>query len=57
MYELQAYWRAQDAKNIKINKGKLAKLSVKDVMADVVAATEELQSQQQSSSSASDSSK
>ena len=50
MYELQAYWRAQDAKNIKINKGKLAKLSVKDVMADVVAATEELQSQQSSSS-------
>ena len=37
-------------KNIKINKGKLAKLSVKDVMADVVAATEELQSQQSSSS-------
>lgn len=56
MYELQAYWRAQDAKNIKINKGKLAKLSVKDIMADVVAASEELQSEQSSSTSSGSSS-
>lgn len=46
MYELQGYWRDENVKNIKINKGKLAKLSVKDVMSDVIAANEELQNQQ-----------
>lgn len=49
IYELQAYWRAQDQKNIKINNGKLAKLSVSAVMADVAAAMEELEAEQSAS--------
>lgn len=53
MYELQGYLKAEAGKAVKINEGKIKKLSVKDVMADVAAATEELQSQSANASSSS----
>lgn len=52
LYELQGYWQAQAGNKIKKNSAKIAKLSVADVMADVQAATDELQAQSSSSSSA-----
>ena len=60
MYELQAYWENDKDAKIKKKDSKIAKISVKDVMSDVKAATDELtaeQSAQNSSSSSSSSSK
>lgn len=49
--ELTGYMRAQAEKDIKINKSKLAKLSVTDVMKDVAAAMEEVKSEESAKSS------
>lgn len=54
MYELQGYWESDKNTKIKTKDSKIAKISVKDVMSDVKAATDQLtaeQSAQQSSSS------
>lgn len=60
MYELQAYWENDKDAKIKKKDSKIAKISVKDVMSDVKAATDQLtaeQAAQNSSSSSSSSSK
>ena len=54
-YELQAYWAADGNTKIKKKDSKLAKISVKDIMADVAAATEELKAESASASGASSS--
>lgn len=54
-YELQAYWAADGNAKIKKKDSKLAKISVKDIMADVAAATEELKAESASKSGASSS--
>lgn len=45
-YELSGYMRAQAEKNIKISKSKLAKISVSDIMNDVLAAMDEVSAEQ-----------
>ena len=60
MYELQAYWENDKDAKIKKKDSKIAKISVKDVMSDVKAATDQLtaeQAAQKSSGSSSSSSK
>ena len=60
MYELQAYWENDKGAKIKKKDSKIAKISVKDVMSDVKAATDQLaaeQAAQKSSGSSSSSSK
>lgn len=52
MYELQGYWKAEAGKNIKIKTGKIEKLDVAAVMADIAAATEELNAQTAAASTA-----
>ncbi len=54
-YELQAYWAADSNTKIKKKDSKIAKISVKDIMADVAAATEELKAESASASGASSS--
>lgn len=51
IYELQGYWQAEAGKKIKIKTGKIEKLDVAAVMADIVAASEELNAQTSSASS------
>lgn len=60
MYELQGYWENDKNTKIKTKDSKIAKISVKAVMSDVKAATDQLtaeQAAQKSSSSSSSSSK
>ncbi len=45
VYELQKYWLEDGSVKYSVNESKLAKLSVSDIMNDVMAATEELQAQ------------
>lgn len=54
-YELQAYWAADSNTKIKKKDSKLAKISVKDIMADVAAAAEELKAESASANGASSS--
>lgn len=54
-YELQAYWAADSNTKIKKKDSRNAKISVKDIMADVAAASEELQAESSSKSSPSSS--
>ena len=52
-YELQAYWAADSNTKIKKKDSRIAKISVKDIMADVAAASEELKAESDSKSSSS----
>ncbi len=50
-YELSGYMRAQAEKDIKISKSKLAKISVSDIMNDVLAAMDEVSAEQPATAS------
>lgn len=46
LYELQAYWQDEAGKGIKIKNSRVKKLDVKAVLADIQAATDELEAQE-----------
>lgn len=52
-YELENYWLEDGSVKVKINKGKLEKLSVKDVMADVMEAVNAVEAETAATSAAS----
>lgn len=56
-YELQAYWAADGNTKIKKKDSRIAKISVKDIMSDVAAATQELQAESSANSGSSSSNK
>ncbi len=51
-FELENYWKNDDSVKIKVNERKIAKLSVKDVMVDVMSAMEEVEAEAAAASAA-----